>query len=316
MKGKRREKGLGSLSTVSLAAAREKTRELRAQIAGGVDPLAEGRSPVTFGTAAMDYIDGRKAHWSNPKSAQQWENTLRTYATAMWNSPVDAVTTDDVLNVLKPIWTEKNVTATRVRGRIERVLDAAKVRGLGEGDNPARWSGHLSLIFPTIKVMARGHHAAMPYADVPAFVAELRTREARSARALEFLILTAARSSEVFNAAWDEFNLEEKLWIVPAERMKARADHRVPLVDRAVDLLEHVRFLAGDRPQPFKMSSNAFANLLSRMDSDEYTVHGFRSSFRDWVGEDTDFPREIAEAALAHQVGNAVERAYRRGDAR
>ncbi len=218
-----------------------------------------------------------------------------------------------MLEVLSPIWSSVPETASRVRGRIERVLDAAKVRGLRQGDNPARWKGHLAVLLPKREVGSRSHHAAMPYTALPAFVTDLRTRPALSARALEFLILTAARTSEVIKADWNEFDLKEQLWIVPADRMEAKSEHRVPLVQRAVDILEHVRFLGGE--MPLKMSNMSMDMLLRRMGQDDYTVHGFRSSFRDWVGEETEFPREVAEAAFAHQVGNEVERAYRRGDA-
>lgn len=193
------------------------------------------------------------------------------------------------------------------------MLDAAKVKGLRDGDNPARWRGHLEIMLPKRKPGARAHHPAMPYGLVPAFVEELKARPALSARALELVILTAARTSEVVKAEWSEFDLAAKLWTIPAERMKACAEHRVPLTERSIAILEHVKFLGKDRP--FPISNMAMEMLLRRMDQDDYTVHGFRSSFRDWVGEETEFPREVAEAALAHQVGNAVERAYRRGDA-
>ena len=310
---KRREMGIGSLATISLAEARSRARDVQQKLEAGVDPLAKSGSQETFGTVAAALIESLKPSWKNEKHGQQWTNTLKQHAADLWRQPIDGIADEDVLKVLNPIWAEIPETATRVRARIERVLDAAKVRGLRAGDNPARWKGHLEVLLPRRKPGARRNHPAMPYSEVPAFVAELRARPALSARALEFLILTAARTSEVINASWDEFDFEVKLWIVPAGRMKMDREHRVPLVQRAVDLLQHVKFLGG--AMPFKMSNMGMEQLLRRMDRDDYTVHGFRSSFRDWVGEETDFAREVAEAALAHQVGNAVERAYRRGDA-
>lgn len=310
----RRELGLGSLTTVSLADAREKARVLRNTIADGIDPKRpKDCASTTFSVVATDLVESLQPGWRNAKHGAQWTSTLKTHAATLWDKPVDAITTQQVLDVLTPIWSTVPETATRVRARIERVLDAAKVKGLRQGDNPARWRGHLQIMLPKRKIESRKHHPAMPYAALPTFMVTLRKRPALSARALEFLILTAARTSEVLKAEWSEFDFAAKLWTVPAKRMKAAEEHRVPLTDRAVEILEHVKFLDGD--MPFKLSNMSMDMLLRRMDQDDYTVHGFRSSFRDWVGEETDFPREIAEAALAHQVGNAVERAYRRGDA-
>ena len=310
----RREMGLGSLTTVSLAEAREKARVLRNTIADGIDPLRpKDGGQELFGVVATNLIESLQPGWRNVKHGAQWTSTLKTHAASLWNKSVDTITTQDVLDVLTPIWATVPETAARVRGRIERVLDAAKVKGLREGDNPARWRGHLAILLPKRPISSRSHHPAMPYAAVPAFMIKLRTRPALSARALEFLILTAARTSEVIKAEWAEFDLAAKLWTIPARRMKAETEHRVPLTDRAIEILEHVKFLSN--AMPFKLSNMGMDMLLRRMDEDDYTVHGFRSSFRDWVGEETAFPREIAEAALAHQVGNAVERAYRRGDA-
>ena len=309
---KRREKGLGPYPAVSLADARNKAREFQSMIASGVDPLAKG-GDVTFGQVATELIESLKPGWKNEKHGNQWRNTLETHAKSIWSLPVAEVTTDLVVNLLQDIWVELPETASRVRARIERVLDAAKVRGLKDGDNPARWKGHLEVILPKRVIKARNHHPALPYEDVRAFINELRQRPALAARALEFLILTAARTSEVIGASREEFDLDARLWTVPASRMKAGKEHRVPLVERAVEIIRHVDFLGHERP--FKMSNMAMENLLRRMDRNDITVHGFRSSFRDWVGEETDFPRELAEAALAHQVGDAVERAYRRGDA-
>lgn len=311
---KRRELGLGSLSIVSLADAREKARTLRNTIAEGLDPVGpKGSDGELFGVVASDLIKSLQPGWRSEKHGAQWTSTLKTHAASLWDKPVDAITTQHILAVLQPIWATIPETAGRVRGRIERVLDAAKVRGLRQGDNPARWRGHLQIMLPKRKIESRSHHPAMPYAELPTFMVALRKRQALSARALEFLILTAARTSEVLKAEWTEFDFTAKVWTIPAKRMKAAVEHRVPLTDRAVEILDHVKFLAGE--MPFKQSNMSMDMLLRRMGQDHFTVHGFRSSFRDWVGEETDFPREIAEAALAHQVGTEVERAYRRGDA-
>lgn len=309
---KRRELGLGSTKVVTLAEARAKVRQHRQAIQQGVDPL-RAASSETFGSVAEALIDSLRPSWKSDKHADQWTNTLKTHAATVWKMPVSSIETTHVEQILNPIWVSIPETASRVRSRMERVLDAAKVRGLRTGDNPARWKGHLEVILPKRKLQARSHHPAMPYNEVPSFVQRLSCSTATSARALEFLILTAARTSEVMRATWSEFDLEASLWTVPASRMKAGVIHRVPLAPRALAILVHMKFLGGDGP--FSMSNMAMDMLLRRMDCDDYTVHGFRSSFRDWVGEETDFPREIAEAALAHQVGSAVERAYRRGDA-
>jgi integrase len=235
--------------------------------------------------------------------------------------PVADVSTAHVLDALRPIWQTKAETAQRVRSRIERVLDAARVEGHRDGENPARWKGHLALALPKPTRLARGHHPAMPYAEVPAFVASLRGRMGVAPIALEFVILTAARSGEVRAMTWDEVDLDLALWTVPADRMKAGRIHRVPLSPRAVDILAYARPFA-DRagrvfpsPRGGALSDMTLLQLLSRMGHGEYTVHGFRSSFRDWAGDCTSHPREIVEAALAHAVGDATERAYRRGDA-
>jgi integrase len=248
--------------------------------------------------------------------------TLTVYAAPLRSKPVDKVETSDVLAVLKPIWLEKPETASRLRGRIERVLNAAKAKGYRTGENPAAWRGHLENLLPRQSKLSRGHHAALPYADVPDFVAKLREREAVAALALEFAILTATRSGEVLNARWDEIDLEAKTWTIPAERMKAAREHRVPLSDPALSILVKLSasrvsefVFPGQRPnQP--LSVMAMEMVLRRMGvADAVTVHGFRSSFRDWAGNETSFPRELAEHALAHVIGDKAEQAYRRGDA-
>lgn len=324
--GKRREKGLGPFDVISLADAREKRDEARRAVLNGVNPLdiqAQAKDVPAFGEVATDLIRDLELGWKNPKHRQQWKNTLETYCVPIWARPVDKVGTNDIVDVLKPIWREKPETAARVRGRVERVLDAAKVRGFRAGDNPARWRGHLSLILPAnTRGVALQHHAAMPYAQVPDFAAGLGKRMSTAARALEFLIHTAARTGEVIGATWAEVDMEAKTWTVPAERMKMKREHIVPLTEPALRVLRSMA-IAGTKPDTFvfpgrtgePLSNMSMAMLMRRMEVSDFTVHGFRSSFRDWAGDKTNFPREVAEAALAHIVGNAVEQAYRRGSA-
>jgi integrase len=247
--------------------------------------------------------------------------TLETYAAPLRSRPVDQIDTEAVLAVLKPIWLEKPETASRLRGRIEAVLDAAKAQGHRMGENPAAWRGHLSHLLPTRQKLSRGHHAAMAYDDVPAFVARLRERDALAAMALELCILTATRSGEVLGARWSEIDTAKKVWTISAARMKAGRAHRVPLSDRALSILEKLaeaktgKFVfPGDRDDR-PLSNMTMAMLMRRMKVAGVTVHGFRSAFRDWAGNETHFPREVAEAALAHVVGDKAEQAYRRSDA-
>lgn len=321
--GKRREMGLGSLRDVPLAKARERAAEARQKLADGLDPIAaRDNKPqvMTFGEAADALIESMSSSWRNEKHRAQWKMTLTVYCEPLRTKPVTAIGTEDVLKVLRPLWTTKPETASRLRGRIERVFDFARARGRGGGENPARWRGHLDAVLPKRAKLSRGHHRAMPFDDVPAFIAALRERDGVAPRALEFAILTAARSGEVFGASWEEFDLQTRVWTVPATRMKAGREHRVPLSARAVEILEEMEcsrlsglVFPGTRPgRP--LSVMALEMVLRRMKID-VTVHGFRSAFRDWAGERTHFPREVAEAALAHLVGDAVERAYRRGDA-
>jgi integrase len=320
--GKRREMGLGSLRDISLAKARERAAAARQTLADGGDPLASRDRPKVpnFGEAADALIDSMSSSWRNEKHRAQWRMTLTAYCGPLRSKSVAEVTTEDVLKVLKPLWTAKPETASRLRGRIERVLDFARARSHRIGENPARWRGHLDAILPRRSKLTRGHHKAMPFDDVPSFMSALREREGVAPRALEFAILTAARSGEVLGAQWDEVDLQAALWTVPASRMKAGREHRVPLSDRAVEVLrgmEQVRvsdFVFPGIRHGRPLSVMALEMVLRRMKQDA-TVHGFRSGFRDWTGERTSFPREIAEAALAHLVGDAVERAYRRGDA-
>lgn len=321
-----REMGLGGINSVPLATARELATDARMKLQAGIDPIEAKNFAVvevpTFGDCADDFIKTMTPSFRNAKHIAQWSMTLREYAQPLRSKRVDQVTTADILEVLKPIWLTKAETASRLRGRIERVLDAAKANGYRSGENPALWRGHLSNLLPKRKKLARGHHAAMPYAQVPAFVVELRKRAAMAARALEFTILTAARSGETYGMRWSEVDRSAAIWTVPANRMKAGREHRVPLPARAVEILEEVAMLGMEQEayvfpghkEGRPLSAMAMEMTLRRMKVD-VTVHGFRSSFRDWCGEVSTFPREIAEAALAHVVGDLTERAYRRGDA-
>lgn len=327
--GKLKEMGLGGVSTVSLADARDKASDARKQVKAGINPIdakreagaaAEGQK--TFGQFSDDLVKDIQSGFRNEKHRWQWSHTLKTYAAALRPLPIDAVTTEQVLDVIKPLWLTKQETASRLRGRIERVLDAAKAKGLRSGENPARWRGHLDHLLPRRQKLQRGHHAAMPYADVPDFAADLRQREATAALALEFTIVCASRSGEVLGATWAEIDRKAKVWTIPGKRMKAGLEHRVPLTDRALSILDAAEkvkqseFVFPGARQGKPLSNMAMANLLKkRMKHEGLTVHGFRSSFRDWAGECTAFPREVAEAALAHVVGDQTERAYRRGDA-
>jgi integrase len=294
-------------------------------VKAGKDPLAVRRAEraggvPTFGEMADHLIESIEHGFRNAKHRYQWRQTLTQYAKPLRPKPVDAITTEDVLTCLKPIWQAKAETASRVRGRIERVLDAAAARGLRSRDNPARWRGHLSALLPKRQRLTRGHHAAMPFSEVPEFLARVRDMDGFGARGLEFLILTATRTGEVIGARWDEIDLSEKVWTVPASRMKAAREHRVPLTGRAIKILKG---MAAVRTSEFvfpglrrdRSLSNMAMRMTARRAGITQTVHGFRSAFRDWAGERTNFPREIAEAALAHVVGDATERAYRRGDA-
>jgi integrase len=331
--GKSREMGLGSLNAISLQQARLKAADCRRLRTEGIDPIdarkstraqdrLEAAKAITFKKAAADYIDAHRAGWRNAKHAAQWTATLTTYAEpVIGNLAVQVIDTGLVLKVLEPIWTTKPETASRLRGRIELVLDWAKVRGYRTGENPARWRGHLDKLLPARgKVRRVEHHAALPYGELPDFMALLRAQEGTAARALEFAILTAARTGEVIGAKWNEINLAERLWTIPPERMKAHKEHRVPLCDAAMAIVgemgairsgDHV-FPGGKAGRP--LSNMAFLMLLRRMARGDLTGHGFRSTFRDWAAERTGFPAEVAEMALAHAVGDKVEAAYRRGD--
>ena len=325
--GRLREMGLGGLLNVPVAKARaeaENWRQVLGSRANRGDPITERKRLTggvpTFGDFADKFLDAKGPGWRNDKHRAQWRMTLTEYASGLRRKPVNEIATEDVLSVLKLIWTEKPETASRLRGRIERVLDAARAAGHRTEENPARWRGHLDQLLSKRQKLSRGHHAAMPYDEVPAFVAGLRERPAVAARALEFTILTAARSGEALAARWDEINFDAKLWMVPAGRTKAAREHRVPLSDRGIAILREMETgRIGDYVFPGQrhrrpLSNMAFEMLLRRITS-PYTAHGFRSSFRDWAGDKTTFPREVAEAALAHAIGNETEAAYRRSDA-
>jgi integrase len=337
--GKRRDMGLGPLHVVSLAAAREKATACRTERFDGRDPL-EGRQArkvadkleaskaMTFRQCAATYIDAHRLGWKNEKHAAQWGSTLEAYANPVFGDlPVQAVDTALVMRALEPIWWTKTETASRLRGRIEAVLDWATVREFRRGDNPARWRGHLDHLLPQrAKVQKVQHHPALAYSQIGAFMASLRSQEGHAARALEFLILTAGRTGEVIGVRWDEIDLAEGVWTVPASRMKTSKEHRVPLAPATIKLLKKQQAVAqsidakpkgfvfpGGRPGK-PLSNMAILNLLQRMKRDDLTAHGFRSTFRDWTAEQTHFPRDVAEMALAHTISDKVEAAYRRGD--
>lgn len=341
LRGFRRDMGLGPYPVVSLADARRKAEDARRQIAAGIDPVdaakaaaaATTRGPVpTFEEAAERYIAAHRDGWRNPKHRQQWQNTLASYAfPVIGRMSVADVVVGDVLRVLEPVWKEKPETATRLRGRIEAVLDWAIAREYRTGNNPARWRGLLQQLLPAkTKIRRVEHHPAMGWRNVGAFMQELRARPAPAARALEFLVLTAARGGEVRGARWAEIDLAGGVWAVPGARMKAGSDHRVPLSDACLAVLktalaEHLEIHGGKPPAPDQLvfeggrrgrplSENAFMALLERMGRADVTSHGFRSTFRQWCAEATAYPREVAETALAHVNKDRVEAAYQRGD--
>jgi integrase len=330
--GKRCDVGLGAFPEITMSTARDLAREHRRKVREGVDPIAERRkaraallveraAAKTFKECAEAYIAANKAGWKSDKHSKQWSATLETYAYPnIGELPVASVSIAHILNILEPIWATKTETASRLRGRIESVLDWAKVRGYRDGENPARWRGHLDKTLPARnKVQKVEHHAALPYAEIGEFMVELRKREGITARALEFSILCASRSGEVRNASWAEFDLASKVWTIPADRMKAGKEHRVPLSDDAVALLNAMPRVTGSEhafpaPRGGALSDMALTAVLKRMEREGLTQHGFRSSFRDWAGETTSYPREVIEHALAHQLKDKAEAAYQRGD--
>lgn len=332
LKGKRREMGLGSYPTVGLGDARAVADEYRRQVLDGIDPIkARAKEPVvipTFTSCAATYIRAHRHGWKNHKHQRQWVSTLRRYACpVIGNKTVDEITTEDILMILKPIWNTTNETAKRVQGRIENVLDYGAARHWRDPSNPARWRGHLSMLLPKpSKIQKVRHHPAMPYDQVPAFMDELRKKESSSAYALRFLILTATRTNEVIGATWEEIDLIKKVWTIPENRMKAGREHRVPLSKEMITILYEVPRVVGN-PFVFPgglpgkgLSIHALLMIMRKMgygvngERGNYVPHGFRSSFRDWSGEVSSYPRDVAEMALAHTIQNKVEAAYRRGD--
>jgi integrase len=334
--------GLGPTHTVSLAEARQKALDARKLLIDGINPLAAKKQNkiaaaladakmMSFDQCAEAYILAHKAGWKNAKHGDQWTNTLNTYASPVFGHlPVAEIDTGLVVKCLAPIWESKTETASRVRGRIESVLGWATTSGYRTGENPARWKGHLENLLATISKSSRTkNHPSLPWQRIGAFMSALRSREGVSARAVEFAILTACRSGEVRGAQWSEFDTAGKLWTIPAERMKAKREHQVPLSDAALALLESMPkdddvevVFAGTKKQP--LSDMSLTTVIRRMNGDEkpvwadangdsITVHGFRSTFRMWAAESTNYPREVAEHALAHQLPDAVERAYQRG---
>jgi integrase len=332
LNGRERHMGLGSLNNVSLAEARAKAADARKLTADAIDPIERRGSlraaaalavakAMTFDECAAAYIASHRARWRAIKSYRQWRSTLSTYAgPVLGKLPVQAIDTALIMRVIEPLWTRVPETAGRVRGRIEAVLDWATACGYRQGENPARWRGHLDKLLPAQSSIRKvKHHPALPYSEINAFMTLLRGRDAVSARALEFAILTAARTGEVLGAKWDEIDLTGKMWTVPAERMKMQLPHRVPLSKPAVAVLEGMakrregaHVFPGDRRAV--LSDMALLMLLRRMERDDITAHGFRSTFRDWAAERTNFPNEVCEAALAHVIENKSEAAYRRGD--
>jgi integrase len=328
--GKLKEMGLSSPAKgVTLAMARDRRNEARAILAGGRDPLEARRQSEqaisgipTFGAYALALVERIEEGFSNPKHRQQWKNTLQTYCGPIWGLPIDRVDTAGVLACLTPIWQSKPETASRVRGRIERVLNAAKAERLRTGENPAAWRGHLDATLPKPGKLTRGHHAALAYSDISTFMSDLRARPAGAALALELAVLTVTRTSEVLNAKWGEFDLNAGLWTIPAARMKARREHRVALSKRALAIVSELakarisEFVFPGQKPGRPLSNMAMLMLLERMGRRRaITSHGFRSTFSDWASEVSPFSSELRESALAHTIGNKAEAAYRRGDA-
>jgi integrase len=332
--GKAREMSLGNADLITLAEARNLHREARLLLARGIDPLeqrreqaeaeATGNVPAhTFTEAAAAFIAAHAAGWRNAKHAQQWRNTLATYAEPIIGTMVlGAIDTNDVLRILMPLWAIKPETASRVRSRIENVLDYAKARGWRDGPNPALWRGNLQLLLPAKgKVRKVEHHAALDWREAPDFWRKLAERDGMGVRALRFAILTAVRSGEVRGATWSEIDLDAAIWTIPAARMKAERAHRVPLAGPAVSILRPLAeakdgsglvFFGLKRNTP--LSDMTLTAVLRRMGRGDLTAHGFRSTFRDWAAETTAHPNHVVELALAHAIGDKVEAAYRRGD--
>ena len=324
--------GLGPCPDVTLAEARDLATRERRKMRQGIDPLNDKHARqiaartayenmLSFAECAALYVESQAPGWSNPKHIEQWRNTLKNLAgPVIGHLPVDQIDTASVVRCIEPIWTTKTETASRLRGRIEAVLDWAAVRGYRQGDNPARWRGHLDKLLPRPSQVVRvKHHAALPYSEVGAFTQELRKEKGIASRALEFTILTAARTNEVIQAQWSEIDLDHKIWHVPAERMKSKRSHRVPLSPAAVTVLEAVKgsgriYVFPGHKRNSHLSNAAMMKVLKRLERTGITVHEFRSTFRDWCAESTNYPAHVAEMALAHALRDKTEAAYRRGD--
>jgi integrase len=326
--GKLKEMSLGAYPTISLKAARDLAIDAKRLAATGINPLGAKREAKSkaaaiplFGAYTTALLDRIEIGFKSAKHRRQWRQTLEAYCSLIWGTPIDKVDAAAILSCLTPIWQSKPITAKRLRERIERVLNAAKAEGLRTGENPAAWRGHLDATLPKLPKLARGHHAALPYAEMPKFMAELRHRDFIASLSFEFLILTATRTNETIGARWVEIDQEAFLWTIPPERTKAHKEHRVPLSTRAMDIVRTLdaartsEFVFAGRRRGKPQSDSAFLMLLRRIGRSDITAHGFRSAFRDWAGNETNFPRDVAEAALAHAVGDSTEVAYRRGDA-
>lgn len=323
VQGRRHDLGLGAYPDVTLAMARERTTEARRLIAEGEDPIAKRRqaNPKTFKDAALELIESKRVGWKSAKHAAQWTSTLESYAfPSLGRMQVTNIATADVIGALKPIWSDKPETANRVRQRIEAVLDYSSALGIRTGDNPARWKGHLDHLLPKpTKVRAVKHHPALPHAEISEFMGDLSKRTGVGARALGFTILTAARSGETRRMVWGEVDLESSIWIIPADRMKAGKEHRVPLTPETIALMgprrdDSALVFESEAKVGRPISDMSMTAVLRRMGCNGITVHGFRSTFRDWAGETTSFPREVIEAALAHGIKDKAEAAYARSD--
>ena len=330
--GKAKSVGLGAYPATSLQKAREKAQEMRDARTVGIDPGQAKKAAVqeqklqmakskTFETCALEFIDFSRPSWKNAKHAQQWTNTLTQYAfPVIGKTAIGDVHADDIVRILAPIWQTKTETASRLRGRMESILDWATVNGWRKGENPARFKGHMQYLLPKVRTGAQAHHASLPYEKLPAFMKDLRQQSGMTQYALEFLVLCASRTGEVVGAKWEEFDLTKGVWTIPAARMKASVEHRVPLGERALQILATIKPFSGTNyvfitgKKDTAMSTMAMAMLLRRMGVTDVTVHGMRSTFRNWAGERTTYPFEVCEQALAHRLPDAVAAAYLRSD--
>jgi len=330
--GKAKTVGLGGYPSTSLQKAREKAQVMRDARTGGVDPVTAKKENVrqqklqlakakSFETCALEFIEFSRPAWKNVKHGQQWTNTLTQYAfPVIGRNAINDIDTDEIVRILAPIWQTKKETATRLRGRIESILDWAEVQGWRTGSNPARFKGHMEYLLPKIRAGAQSHHASMAYGKLPAFMKALREQSGMTQYALEFLILCASRTGEVIGATWNEFDLDKGIWTIPAARMKADVEHRVPLCARCLQILTTIRPFSGKKfvfktgKKDAAMSTMAMAMLLRRMEVKDVTVHGMRSTFRNWAGEQTTYPFQVCEQALAHRLPDAVAAAYLRSD--